>query len=271
MSDYDLKGMQGSSMYQLGNTIGTVNLQGDWMQFRSEVREICDHFLTLAAASLLADKKVNFFFLNLCRCAENWRHFLVSSRDHFGRHVPLTYNAPLYAAIIADDKTILQGLVEALPGHWLKGEEYEDDYLVCKLHALLAANHCQLNNEIINHLDTLAEVAEEPINSILFKALLGIDKLQEEDFWSQFEAALYAHEKFIERKMNTVTTNIKQFIAHRYIWFEGLAWLRLAQAKGFTLPSKSIMFCPYEALETMPEAYAGDWILVPDSKQPMKQ
>jgi hypothetical protein len=70
MSDYDLKGMQASSMYQLGNTIGTVNFQVDWMQFRSEVREICDHFLTLAAASLLADMKVNFFFQNLCRSAE---------------------------------------------------------------------------------------------------------------------------------------------------------------------------------------------------------
>lgn len=263
MVDYDLKGMQAVSKYQLGITIDTVFLGDDWVQFRSEARKICDHFLTLAAASLLADMKIPFFFQNLCRSAENWRHFLVSGHDHYHQQITLNYNAPLYAAIIADDTRIIQGIVDALPASFLKGEEYEDRFTTCKLHALLAMSRCALNDEIKSLLDVLVNAEKEPFNSILFKALLGLDDLGEVDFWEQFETALYAYEELVESKKVTVTVKISEFIAHRYIWFEGLAWLRLALGKGFTLPSNTIAFCPDEALEKMPEPYQGEWILIP--------
>lgn len=263
MADYDLKGMQAVSKYQLGITIDTVFLDDDWVKFRSEAREICDHFLTLATASLLADMKIPFFFQNLCRSAENWRYFLVSARDHYHQQITLNYNAPLYAAIIADNTRIIQGIVDALPVSFLKGEEYEDRFITCKLHALLAISRCTLNDEIKSLLGVLVNAEKESFNSILFKALLGLDELGEAEFWEQFETALYAYEELVESKKAAITVKISEFIAHRYIWFEGLAWLRLALIKGFTLPSGAIAFCPDEALEKIPGPYQGEWILIP--------
>lgn len=61
MSDYDLKGLQASSKYQLSQMVGAARLPDGWAEFRASAREIYDHFLTLAATSLLADIKVDFF------------------------------------------------------------------------------------------------------------------------------------------------------------------------------------------------------------------
>ncbi len=263
MADYDLKGTQADAKVELSQFIGRVRLAGDWQNFRADMRVICDNFLTLAAASLLADMKVNFFFLNLCRCAENWRRFLLTSREYFHRHVPLTYNAPLYAAIIANDPNIVRGIAAALPQDWLPGEEYEDEFRKLKLYAQLATNGVALDKAVEEQLHLLEAAEQEPMVSGLFKALLGIDDLTEEDFWSQFEVALYAHEEQTEQKINGVATKINQFIAHRFIWFEGLAWLCIAKHRGFVLPSANIKYCPDEALGVMPEKYNGDWPLIP--------
>lgn len=263
MSDYDLKGMQDSSKYQLSEMIGVIRLESDWANFRAQTRVVCDHFLTLAAASLLADMKPNFFFLNLCRCAENWRRFLVSSRDHFADQPTLSYAAPLHAAIISQDTSLINGILENLPAAYLKGQEYEDRFLVAKLLALLAANACQSSAVIEENLEALSKLDTQPVKVELFKALLEIDELKEEDFWSSFETALYSHEEETEKKIKSVVVKITEFIAHRFIWFEGLAFIRLAQTKGFTLPSNDIKYCPEEALGKMPQSYDGDWPLVP--------
>lgn len=255
--------MQDSSKYQLSEMIGVVRLDGEWSQFRVHTRSVCDHFLTLAAASMLADMKPHFFFLNLCRCAENWRRFLVSSRDHFAVQPPLSYAAPLHAAIIAQDKTLIRGILENLPASYSEGEEYEDRFLATKLLALMADSGCSPNKPIDEALSALEKTTMQPLKTQMFKALLGKDDLQEEDFWSEFETALYLYEEETEAKVKSVVVKISEFIAHRFIWFEGLALLRLAQAKGFTSPSADIKYCPEEALAKMHEAYVGDWPLIP--------
>lgn len=263
MSEYDLKGMQASSLYQLEQAIGSIPLAGEWDVFRDKTRKICDHFLTLAAASLLADMKVQFFFQNLCRSAENWRRFLVSSRDFFSQQPTLNYNLPLYAAIIANDITLLKGLSDALPKQYLPGEEYEDKFIICKLHITLALNNCAMDDEVESLLVQLSQAEVDPNILQQFKSLLALEDLNEADFWLSFDDAIYAHEANIETAMNLPTTQISQFIAQRFIWFQGLAWLRLAMMRGYQIPSRAILYCPDEALESMEESYVGDWSLVP--------
>lgn len=263
MPDYDLKGLQASSKYQLSEMVGATGLPDDWTEFRSSAREICDHFLTLAAASLLADMKVDFFFQNLCRAAENWRRFASTSRVHYVRQVPLAYNAPILAAIIANEKSILQRIVLELPKQYLQGEEYEDQFLLTKILALLAARDCQPNEEIQANLAQLDDVALDSLKPALVKALLNLEDLTEDDFWSNFEVALYQHNEYVEAKLKSVATKISQFAAHRFIWFEGLVWLRLALIRGYTPPGRSIQYCPDEALEHRPRPFLNDWPLVP--------
>lgn len=93
--------------------------------------------------------------------------------------------------------------------------------------------------------------------------MLGLQGLTEDDFWGFFIDALYIHEQWVERKNNSVATSIPGFLAHRYIWFEGLAWLRLARINGFTVPSAGILYCPDEVLEPFESAFQEDWPLVP--------
>lgn len=261
MSTYDLKGFQQSASYQLDEAKGTIVLGKDWKLFSAQSRQVCDHFLTLAAASLLADMKPALFFMNLCRCAENWRRFMVSAQEHFQQRPSLIFNTPVYAAIIAQDTSVLTGICEALPKQWQEGEEYPDQFHLTWLPALLQLNGCQVDDNVETHLQVLEEA--EPERCELYKALLGLEELEEADFWNQFNSVLYAHEEDIEKRINSVSTDTPRFIAHRFIWFEGLALLRLALIKGFVLPSHSIMFCPDEALMALTDKYQGDWPLVP--------
>jgi hypothetical protein len=235
----------------------------DWLSFSVKAREICDHFLTLAATSLLADMKLPMFFLNLCRAAENWRRYFIASKQFYQEQAPLLYNAPLYAAIVANDVSLINSISSALPKIYKKGEEYEDNFHLSWLLILLTQSHCQSSDLIEEHIRSMSMCAKDPLKIDMIKALLTQDELTEDDFWSFFETALYAYDEEVQKKINTATTSLTAFIAHRYIWFEGLVWLRLAQTKGFTLPSGAYMFCPDEALGKMPEPYAGDWLLIP--------
>ncbi|WNO08085.1 hypothetical protein [Teredinibacter sp. KSP-S5-2] len=263
MPDYDLKGMKSHSMYRLDAYIGRMSTSMKWIDFKDESRKICDYFLTLSAANLLVDMKIDFYYHNLCRSAENWRRYLLTSRDHYKKQAPLTYISPLYAAVAAGEVSLVKGISDLIPDAHVEGEEYPDKFLIAKVLALVASNGVELTDQITSLLKQMEEVEDEPLSSNLFKALLGVDELKEEDFWDAFEAAHYAHDEMNEEKITNVTVKISEFIAHRFIWFEGIAWLKLAKMKGFTLPSNGFKYCPDEALGKMKKPYMGDWPLVP--------
>jgi hypothetical protein len=261
---YDLKTLQENAIYEVENELmGKISLNNDWPDFRHASRQVCDNFMTLATASLLANMKPTLFFQNLRRSAENWRRYLISSRDHYNTPSPLHYNAPLYAAILTEDRTLLNELKQTMPTQWQKGEEYEDKFHVSWLHLLLSINGCQLDKNIEQHLLGLENCAPDNDQVELFKTLLGLEELLEEDFWSQFEHCLYAYEEMVEKRVSAMTTSVTQFAPHRFIWFEGLTWIRLAAKKGFKLPTSHYLFCPDEALEKTTENYLNDWLIVP--------
>ena len=256
--------MQISAKSKLADSVGSITLDLSWAEFNSQCRGVCDHFLTLAAASLLADFKPDFFFQNSLRSAENWRRFLLCAQSHYQERPSLMYCEPLYAAINANDLTLVQKIKEALPTTWSETVEYQHRFLIPDIFSDVALSDFQtVSVELNTKLEQLYECEPEPIRAKLFSALLGLDDLTEDDFWDQFETALYAHEEQIQNKISAVSTKISEFIAHRFIWFEGLAWLRLAQHKRFSRPSEHMLFCPDEALKPNAQTYSGDWPLVP--------
>ena len=50
------------------------------------------------------------------------------------------------------------------------------------------------------------------------------------------------------------------FAAHQYLWFEGLALLRLARKRGLDIPNVHYRYCPPLAQVPMTERYQGDWV-----------
>lgn len=255
--------MQASASYQLGLMINTMSLESEWSVYRAQARKVCDYFLTLGAASLLADMKVSHFFHNICRSADNWHRYLVSSRVAFNKQITLTYNAPLLAAIVANDPRLIERIARDIPNEWKEGEEYEDKFILSRLLIKISANKGQFDNEMEMQLSHFNEVAGGSPEVELLYALLALDNKNECDFWASFMDASHQHEQWIIEQCGSVTTNIEKFIAHRYIWFEGLAWLRLAMTKGYTLPSDGILYCPDEALESIELPFQDDWPLVP--------
>ncbi len=264
MATYDLKAFQQNAIGQLEELQGAIRLDDDLSNFRKVTRMVCDNFMTLAAASLLADMKPDLFFQNLWRSADNWRRYLLSCAGHYDKPPTLLYNSPLYAAIVTDDSELLAAIAKALPKSWQQGEEYEDQFIISKLLLSLSQNGQKSDRDVETSLVALEACEEDSTQSDLVKALLGLEDLKESDFWSYFETALYAHEEVIQDRVSSFTTKVTHFIPHRYIWYNGVVWLRLAIKKGFVLPSKSIMFCPDEALDLSPRSYKKDWLLIPE-------
>lgn len=264
MLDFNLKGMQASAEFQIQQLAGGIDLAKDWRDFRDEVREICDYFLTLSAASIYVDVKPSMFFANVYRCANNWLRFISTSQDHYNKHPLLTYNAPLFAAIISNHHSLLSDIAKALPQTPTPKVEYADNFHLCWLHLLLAQNKCTLTTEVETHLNAYENSCDDTTKLNMFKALLGLDDLTTNDFWPLFESALQTYDDEIEAKSTSVATSITKFIAHRYIWLEGLAFLHLVSAKGAATPISCIKYCPVEALKKMPDNfYSTDWLLVP--------
>lgn len=262
----DLAAMRDDAIRRIERTIVEIAPGKEWQDFHDEAAALCNEFLILAAASLLADMKPNLFFLNLCRCAQNWRRFMSLSRSKYQRTIPLKSNTPFLSAVIAGERSILQAMIEVMPAQWLPGQEYQDNFHITWSLVLLANNQVKLDDRVKAHITALEACEAEPSRILLVKALFGLDGLKPGDFWEQFENMLYQQEEIREEKTKSVSTSITRFAAHRYIWFEGLAWLQLARRKGWRFPTKSFHYCPDEALQEMPEPYAGDWIFMPDLK-----
>lgn len=262
MADYDLKGFQQGSISQLALQAGSFTIPKDPLLFHRQAREICDHFFTLASASLLCDFKIESFFLNLSRCAANWRNFLHCYYQLNTTHAPLRYISPFYAAIITHNKTTIAEMLNAITREPIQGEEYPHHMYQTRLFLYLALLQEQNDKQSLRWLNKLEQAGGSDIAIAMFTALLEPEKVSQAEFWEAFEAAYYEYEAFLATKIKSINTRISQFIGHRHIWYEGLCWLHLAKQKGFTLPSNNIHYCPDEALLPQPTPYNNDWQVI---------
>lgn len=255
---YNLSVLSESANLELKHLLGSIQAAGEWATFHHDTRKVCNHFLTLAASSLLAEMDRDKFFVNLYRCAENWHRYLELSRRQFHRQPSLFYHTPLHAAVITGDQQLLIKLRAVLPERFQKGEAYEAPFHTCWLQIRLSTNGCILDEVVRKHLTALEECEKEPAEAPLIKALLELEDLGEADFWGQFESLLYLHEENIEaRAQDPLDVMASRFPANRFIWFEGVVWLNLARKKGFVQPSTGYAYCPDEALVAPSTALVG--------------
>ncbi|MCY1073683.1 hypothetical protein [Archangium lansingense] len=221
------------------------------------VREVCTHFHTLATTTLLIDASPQYFFYNLYCAAENWRRLLTHLHSQGAALPPASDNTPLLGAVAAEQ----WGLARALCGlsATVRGaEEYEDEFAWAHLlQELIALPVGAAFPEVL--LSRYASVLEESQADRLelFRALLAADGSR---FFAAFQRVLQSHERETEAQAVGFGTSPDKFVAYRFIWFEGLALLRLAERAGLK-SQEAFLYCPPLARVAMTMACDNDWAL----------
>ncbi|WNG19887.1 hypothetical protein [Cystobacter fuscus] len=234
-----------------------IDPEGERDSLVEHVRELCRCFVNIAAATLLLEGRSQLFFLNLCRATENWRRLLVHLERRSQRPPPASWGlTPLAGVIAAGHWSLAAELAERLPSQWQKEEEYAvESAWASTLGALVLHTHLNVNPG--PQLDRLVHTAREDCWPALARALVDADSPA---FASAFAAALAVHEAHIEARARSFTTRQEHFAAHRYLWFEGLALLRLARKRGLDIPNVRYRYCPPLAQVPMTERYQNDWV-----------
>ncbi|HYO52410.1 hypothetical protein [Archangium sp.] len=91
----------------------------------------------------------------------------------------------------------------------------------------------------------------------LFRALLASDGSR---FFAAFERVLQGHEIETEARAVGFGVSPDKFVAYRFIWFEGLALLRLAERAGLRSDAP-FLYCPPLARVAMTMECDNDWAL----------
>jgi hypothetical protein len=221
--------------------------------------ELTDAFLTISAGSLLLDGSSDFFHLNLVRCAENARRLLALMRHRRLDLPPASRNLPLLAAVAVGDWERAEAIAALSRDTRAVGDdEYEDEFLWARALQLLsraqpdaAAVEAQLASleraGPDEHLDRIAAV----------RALLRPDA---DAFEEAFAAAVFAYGTETEERSKSLATPVTGFAPHRFLWYEGLALLRLAERAGIAVPGEH-RYCPRLARLPMTAVYEGDWAI----------
>ncbi|HEX5745085.1 MAG TPA: hypothetical protein VFZ09_02515 [Archangium sp.] len=119
---------------------------------------------------------------------------------------------------------------------------------------LLGGRHHGLDRRLTQE---LTRASKEECWSALAQALVDGDT---PTFLSAFSEALASHEARTEKLARGFTQREDHFGAHRHLWFEGLALLRLARRRGLDVPNERYRYCPPLAQVPMTEPYQGDWV-----------
>jgi hypothetical protein len=223
-----------------------------------DVERLCLHFHVIAAAGLLVDADPEKLFVNLCRSAENWRRLL----GHCGRQgwprPPASRMAPLFGAVAAGAWPMAVAIAaSAEPAR--SEDEYEDEHRYALLFQELAAAGRPDPGLLARRIADLEAVDEgSHASRIALARALGAGDAAA--FSEAFAGAHSAHERETERRARAFGTPHTAFAPYRYLWLEGLAWLRLGERAGLTVEGE-IRYCPPLARGVMRGHYAGEWAL----------
>lgn len=223
----------------------------NWRAFGQNCRKICDNLLIVATSELMAFANDQAFRAALRDCVQTWCDYLVLSRKKYDKEPVLFYHTPLDAAIICQDSDLLDAIAHAMPKEHQPEEEYKTQFLTCWLKIRLATEQKTAPSKaLLADIDALENHRVVPKDLDLAKALIGLDELNETDFWQAFESAGYEHEQWLEERLaDELSLKPSHMASRRFIWFSGLAWLKLADRYGFSAPTTGYQCCPGEALK----------------------
>ncbi len=238
--------------------ISHIDPDGERNRLIEEVRELCRCFVNIAAATLLLEGRPQPFFLNLCRTAENWRRLLLHLERRKLQPPPASWGLiPLAGVVATGQWELARQVAERMTTTWQKDSgEYAAEFAWTSALAGLVL-HATRGEDPTPRIQELARVSKEECWPTLTQALVDKDT---PTFLSAFSDALSHHEARTEKLARGFTQREDHFGAHRYLWFEGLALLRLAHQRGLDVPNERYRYCPPLAQVPMTESYQGDWV-----------
>lgn len=257
--ELDLPSLREDAALSVDELLSGISSQMDQALLLSRTRALCRDFHMIGVATLLLDGEPQFFFLNLCRAAENWRQLLEHHASRGWGLPPASENVHLLGAMAAGQWNLARQVAERSSTVWQPSEEYEEDFAwACFMHHLAGGEVVRTPRleEALARLEAVAGEAYESRHA-LGRSLLSSD---EHGFLEGFAAMVEAHEEQVELRASAFGTPVESFAPYRYIWFEGLALLRLAERVGFSV-GDYYTYCPPIARVPMTEVYAGDWTI----------
>lgn len=223
----------------------------------TEVKQVCLHLHTVAVATLLLEGQVQDFHLNLCRAAENWRRLLTHLRSHGQPLPPATDNTPLLGAMAAGHWELAQALARDST-HERQEEEYPDDFDWAVLLQELVLAETGAPHRLDEQLQRL-ETSGARTHAERLEVVRALKARDAAAFITAFEAAVVAQGMLIEELAGTFTTPVRELAPYRYLWFDGLALLRLAERLGLPCREERFLYCPWLARLPMRSIALEDW------------
>lgn len=220
-----------------------IDLKGDREPTLRKFEELCLGLHTLAAASLLVEGEPRAFREELHNAASQWLRFLQHQCARQWAPPPASRNTPFLGAVLANHWELARRLAELSTDRWRQGEEYEDDACWAIILQELVLTDGRGNPRIETLLARMEELGGE-LNGhrvAWTRALLAAEVGALSD---AFSALLHLHQEDIEARVLAVTASEVKLAPYRFLWFEGLALLRLAASAGVALPDGYYPYCP---------------------------
>lgn len=206
--------------------------------------ELCEKLRTLAIMVLLSKGKADRFHHNLIRSGRVRCAYLerVHREQAFEQHDFVAgILAPLFDAVAAGDFALAQRMASLSPQAFRPGHEYEDDHCYAQIIFRLIQGP-QADAGIPPWLARLAELGrgDDDPRVRVCTALLSRDA---DAFADAFDALLRARQDEIDAGVARGEIEDPVVMTQRLVYIDGLALLRLAQARGIATESE-YAFCP---------------------------
>jgi len=220
--------------------------------------EVSRKLRALAIMVLLVKADVDLFHHNLIRSGLARERYLRRLRDEGiarDHHDASGRCAPLLDAIAAGDLALARRIVALSPSEWREGHEYEDDYCYAQLLGLLIAVAPSTGDvgALLGRFETYLDGEQDPRLEVC-RALANGDADQ---FAVAFEALLSARDATTADDRERSQLEEPEVVADREVYIEGLALLRLAEARGLAT-DPDYRYCPSLARVPMTEPFPGE-------------
>ncbi len=234
----------------LGDNEELLSLLNSGQATLPQVSAMCSNFRRAAIASLLQTGRSRMFRERLQRSGSAFAHYLAQADEQDKR---ISESLPVVDAIGAGDLVTATEIARSSHHHWVKDEEYEEDFLFFEFimqHALLNATE----EDMIALLDRweacLAGTDDRRLD--VCRALLQADP-------DAFAEALpaYLEERHQSYAEQADLMPPEERATEAQVSVEGLALIRLARTKGIPVQS-SYPQIPEPACDDQPIAWSRD-------------
>lgn len=220
--------------------------------------EVCEKLRAVAIIQLLVDAQSDLFYHNLIRSGVLWNEYLARCRaeqredDH---HCVSGRLEPFFDAVAAGDLALAGRIAALVPGEWQRWREYEDDHCYAQvLHRWVLA--APPEDEIDPLLDRF-EAYLEGRSSARLAVCRALSARDQSAFDEAFDALLEDRSEQIEAAKVRGQLEEAPVVAQRQVFIEGLAVLRIAQARGLVTRA-DYRFCPSLARVQIRAPFPGE-------------